>query len=94
MIQNQLNYLMKKNEMSSLSELSKKSGISKSVLHGYLQGSMPSLKNLKKLSQFFKVLIEYLIGMESEEVIFCKDLKCLKDTDYQITLKITKRGSK
>lgn len=44
----------------SLGALAKETGISKSSLHGYLQGAEPSLTNMMKLASFFKVSLDYL----------------------------------
>lgn len=50
----------------TLSEVSKGSGVSKSQVHNYLQGSEPSLTKLVQLSRFFDVTIDYLVsGRES-----------------------------
>lgn len=44
----------------SLGALAKESRISKSSLHGYLQGAEPSLANMMKLAKFFNVSLDYL----------------------------------
>lgn len=54
-----LNSLMEKRGYS-LGLLAKEAGISKSSLHGYLQGAEPSLTNMMKLARFFGVSLDYL----------------------------------
>ena len=44
----------------SLGSLAKETGISKSSLHGYLQGAEPSLTNMMKLARFYGVSLDYL----------------------------------
>lgn len=44
----------------SLGSLAKGTGISKSSLHGYLQGAEPSLTNMMKLARFYGVSLDYL----------------------------------
>ena len=49
----------------SLGALAKETGISKSSLHGYLQGAEPSLTNMMKLARFFGVSLDYLASGEA-----------------------------
>ena len=45
----------------TLSQLSKKTGIAKSSLHGYLNQAEPSLKNVNALAEFFEVTVDFLV---------------------------------
>lgn len=49
----------------SLNELSSRSGIPVSTLHGIEKGSNPSFEKIKKLAEVFNVSTDYLINKES-----------------------------
>lgn len=58
--------LMQSNDLT-IGKLSSELGVSKSTLHGYLQGASPSLANLLRISEFFKVSVDYLIKGEEPQ---------------------------
>lgn len=66
-----LDELMKKKRLT-LSALSRSSGINKSTLHNYLNGTAPSgLETIRRLSKFFNISIpELMYGDCSGEIRF------------------------
>lgn len=53
----------------TIGKTAKETGVSKSSLHGYLQGAEPSLSNLMKLSTYFSVSLDYLVtGSEKDPI--------------------------
>lgn len=54
-----LDSLMRESNLT-ISSLSKKTGISKSSLHGYMNGAEPSMNNLVKLAEHFDTSIDFL----------------------------------
>lgn len=86
MISKQLEKLMKASRIRTLSDLAEKTSISKSTLHGYLNGVEPSLKNLVSLSDYFNVTLDYMIG--KEEVVALKgEMRDELNNVYQIEIK-------
>jgi transcriptional regulator with XRE-family HTH domain len=50
----------------TIGHLSKETGISKSSLHGYLQGAEASMSNAVKLADYFDVSLDFLIVGKKE----------------------------
>ncbi|MEX0798075.1 MAG: helix-turn-helix transcriptional regulator [Bacteriovoracaceae bacterium] len=75
MISKQLEKLMKASRIKTLSGLAEKTSISKSALHGYLNGVEPSLKNLVTLADYFHVSLDYLVGKTNNHTMVgeCRD---------------------
>jgi transcriptional regulator with XRE-family HTH domain len=69
MIAKSLNRIMKTKNISNLSDLAETTGLSKSVLHGYLNGSCPSIQNLIKLANIFNVSVDYLLDIKERELV-------------------------
>jgi transcriptional regulator with XRE-family HTH domain len=71
----------------TIGHLSKETGISKSSLHGYLQGAEASMGNAVKLADYFDVSLDFLIvgkknSMSEELMRFA-----IHDGLYEVTVK-------
>lgn len=53
----------------TIGRLARETGVSKSSLHGYLQGAEPSLTNMLKLSCFLGVTLDFLATGKAEDPI-------------------------
>lgn len=61
-----LNHLMRIEDLSQ-GELSRRIGVSQSAVCNWLNGKKePSIESLWKLSEYFDVSVDYLIGKESD----------------------------
>ena len=75
-----------KDKGKSITALAKDTGISKSVLHGYLNGSEPSLSKIKLLAAYFGVSMDFMCtGLESIDSV----AHMLKDEIHKGTYEIT-----
>ena len=82
---NTLENLMLKKGIS-LSRLAKDTGISKSSLHGFLNGAEPTMSKIKVLADYFQVSMDYLstgenFNYESFNSTFEITIKKIKSKD-------------
>ena len=87
MVKERLRYLMKLNGICSISSLASETKVSKSVLHGYLQDVNPSLKNLVKLSDYFNISIDFLVGRDEGKIILNKSLRLENGNQITVIIK-------
>lgn len=87
MIKKQLESLMEINKIDNLSELSRRTGLAKSVLHGYLNNAEPTLKNLIKLIEYFGVSLDYFVGRDNTEVLYKHQIEGKFGKEYIISVK-------
>ncbi len=80
-----LHKLIKQNRLTN-AEVIKGAGISKSTLHGLLNGAEPEWKTVKKLAKFFKVSVSY---MENGEELLNPITEILKIDVHKATYEVT-----
>jgi transcriptional regulator with XRE-family HTH domain len=71
----------------SISQLSSETGISKSSLHGYLQGADASMSNLVKLADYFDVSLDFLVSGKKNDLSEELMRFALHDGLYEVTIK-------
>lgn len=71
----------------TIGKLSKETGISKSSLHGYLQGAEASMGNLIKLSEYFDVTLDFLVTGKKDELSEELMRFAIHDGLYEVTVK-------
>jgi transcriptional regulator with XRE-family HTH domain len=77
-----------KDKAKSITALAKDTGISKSVLHGYLNGSEPSLSKIKLLAAYFGVSMDFMCTGEESIDPVAQMLKVdVHKGTYEITVK-------
>ncbi len=89
-----LTSLMEERDLT-LGKLSKETGISKSSLHGYLQGAEPSLTNLAKLASYFSISLDFLVtGKETDPIEQLLKVE-VHNGLYEVNIKrVVKKGGK
>ena len=80
----------------TIGSLSKETGISKSSLHGYLQGAEASIGNLIKLSDYFDVSLDFLATGKKDAISEELMRFAIHDGLYEVTVKkkINRGGKK
>ena len=91
MIKKQLEDLMERNQIKTISDLANRTKIAKSVLHGYLQDSEPSLKNLVKLCEYFEISLDQILGRNKYQEVLTQKIMSDKSLEYIITIKAKDR---